>query len=93
MAWTIILENENREVVTSLSNEFNSGLITLNGIKLLHYLDPYGDTIFNKLQMDDLIFDLQYLGSIEPNPLLTEIQKLAEKCKTGIHLYVIFYGD
>lgn len=94
MAWTIILEDENKEPVQSLNDEFDIGSGSdLSSFKLLCYLDAYGDTIFNRLQMDDLIKDLQSLKQIEANPLLNEIQILAERCKKEEHTYLAFYGD
>lgn len=94
MAWTIILEDENKEPLLSLNDEFDIGSsIDLSSFKLLCYLDAYGDTIFNRLQMDDLIKDLQSLKQTEANPLLNEIQMLAERCKKEEHTYLAFYGD
>ena len=94
MGWTVILEDENRLAKSSISHEFDTGLKNeLNGLKLLHYLDPYGDAIFNRLQMDDLIMDLQKLRLLEANPLLDEIEALAQRCKKESHLYLVFYGD
>ncbi|MBC8045136.1 MAG: hypothetical protein IAF08_16980 [Rhizobacter sp.] len=65
----------------------------LSELKLLRYLDPYGDATFNHLQMDDLIKDLDDLENIEHNPLTAEIQKLAARCKSEVHTYLTFYGD
>lgn len=94
MAWTIILEDENKETIASLSNEFE--MEWSNGaenFRLLCYLDAYGDTFFNRSQMDDLIKDLHSLKRIEANPILDEIQLLAERCKKEEHTYLAFYGD
>ncbi len=94
MAWTIILEDENREPVSSLNDEFDAGLTSnLSSFKLLCYLDPYGNTTFNHLQMDDLIKDLQNLKQMEFSPLLDKILRLAERCKKEAHTYLAFYGD
>ena len=94
MAWTVILEDEKKEVISSLNREFDtSWRENLNGFKLLCYLDPYGDTFFNRMQMDDLIQDLQHLEKMEANPLIAEIRSLAERCKKEIHTYLVFYGD
>jgi hypothetical protein len=94
MAWTIILEDENKVPISSLSDEFDVELSGDAGnFRLLCYLDAYGDTFFNRLQMDDLIKDLQSLNLIEINPLLDEIQALAERCKKEEHTYLAFYGD
>lgn len=57
MAWTIILEGKNKEPVSSLNDEFDIGLNSdLNDFKFLCNVDAYGDTIFNRLQMDNLIY-------------------------------------
>ncbi|MBA3285160.1 MAG: hypothetical protein H0U27_08900 [Nitrosopumilus sp.] len=94
MAWTIILEDENKNLVSSLSVEFTTHFRNdLSRFKLLCYLDAYGDTIFNRFQMDDLIEDLQNLKQIETNNLINEIQLLAERCKNEAHTYLVFYGD
>ena len=94
MAWTIILENENKEPILSLNDEFDIDSDTdLSNFKLLCYLDAYGDTIFNRLQMDDLIKDLQCLKLTKINPFLDEIQIIAEHCKKEEHTYLAFYGD
>ena len=73
MSYTIILEDENKVQLFSLKDEFNIGLLNKMDFKLLCYIDPFGDTIFNRLQMDDLINDLQILRILEPNPILDEI--------------------
>lgn len=65
--------------------------------KLLKYIDPYGDTIFNRIQMDDLITELSELlnthGFKYPNNYLKEIIELAIECKNSVHKYIRFYGD
>jgi uncharacterized protein YeeX (DUF496 family) len=94
MSWTIILENEERSIISSLNEEFDmKSNSNLGEYKLLRYLDAYGDTIFNGLQMDDLIDDLKQLKSIYENRLIDEIIFLAEQCKTEPHSYLVFYGD
>ncbi len=94
MTWTVILENGEREGVQTLSKEFTiSSNRRLNEFVLIQYLDPFGDTTFNKLQMSDLIKDLNGLKKTDSNELIDEICELAERCKSGIHLYLTFYGD
>jgi len=92
MSWTIVLENEKKLEIASLEDEFETDT-DLSNFKLLCYLDKYGDTIFNHLQMKDLINDLKNLKILEINPLIDEIIKLAIKCKEGTHIYLVFYGD
>ena len=97
MAWTVILEVENKEGVSSLDIDFNSELIFGSSkgkqFKLVRYIDPYGDTIFNQLQMDDLISDLEALQEINHSNDIKKIIDLAIKCKQEPHLYLAFYGD
>lgn len=84
----------NVAISSSLGGEFNTGFWdSLDNFKLLRYLDAYGDTVFNRLQMDDLIQDLRDLRKIESNPLVDEILLLAELCKKKVHTYLVFYGD
>lgn len=94
MSWKVILQGENKNILFLLNNEFHVSLnVKSNSFKLLSYLDPYGDTIFNNLQMKDLIEDLQLLKQLENNPLIEEIIFLAKRCKIEHHTYLVFYGD
>lgn len=98
MSWTVILEDENRTEVMSLDKEFSlksfDKISKSNDIKLIKYLDPYGDTVFNSIQMNDLISDLKYITLIEPdNKVIDEIILLAQKCLGEPHQYLSFYGD
>ena len=96
--WTIILEDENQNSIKIVSNEFSiKNLISNNfaaNYKLIKYLDQYGDTKFNNLQMHDLIEDFKILQTFEPeNDLIKEIINLATICLKNNHLYLCFYGD
>jgi hypothetical protein len=94
MAWTVILEDENKEALSSLGSEFALGILNdLARFKLLQYLDPYIDATFNRLQMDDLILDLKILQELDKNPLIDEILLLVARCKTDAYTYICFYGD
>lgn len=94
MGWTVILEDARKKVISSLDREFHIVSVdSLKGSKLLCYLDPYGDTFFNRLQIDDLIEDLRNLEKLETNTVINDICVLAERCKEEIHSYLVFYGD
>lgn len=63
----------------------------------LRFVDPYGDTTFNRRQSEILIRELQRIrtkaiasGEWE---LLDQIEKLAQRCQSGPHLYIKFCGD
>lgn len=94
MGWTVILEGAGRESLSSLGREFHiASRDNVKGSKLLAYLDPFGDTFFNRLQADDLVEDLRNLEKLEPNTLINDICALAERCKHDIHSYLVFHGD
>lgn len=94
MSWTVILEDEHKNAISLLHDElYISSSCRLENFNLLKYLDPYGDAVFNHLQMDDLIQDLNILKSVDDNPLINEIQMLADRCKSEPHTYLAFYGD
>lgn len=94
MPQTIVLEDENKKPICTLKGEFDVFKnCNLKQYKLLHYLDKYGDTVFNRNQMEDLISDLKRLKQVESSPLIEEILQLAELCKEQVHTYLVFYGD
>lgn len=66
-------------------------------IKLLGYVDWYGDTIFNRGQMKAILADLDQLSKNAVDPehahLLKRIKQLAERCSAEPHLYLRFRGD
>jgi hypothetical protein len=63
----------------------------------LRYIDVYGNTVFNRLQIEAV---LRELGRIRLNAhgpgeleLLDQLNELARRCKAEPHLYLKFYGD
>jgi hypothetical protein len=67
------------------------------GIWLIDFIDPYGDTIFNIAQMERLLKELPYLLDEARNETETEavnrLIKLVEEGCRGIHLYLWLIGD
>ncbi len=63
----------------------------------LRFVDPYGDTVFNQLQMELLLAELRRIRETiqnqEQRAFLDQIEALANRCKVGKHLYLKFYGD
>jgi hypothetical protein len=63
----------------------------------LRFVDWYGDTSFNHLQMPDLISELDRLKTtptdVEAEQLLDDIRTLATRCLAERHTYLKFYGD
>ncbi len=63
----------------------------------LRHIDPYGDTVFNRLQMDSFLAEWKRLGetlqAAEERDLLGEIERLANQCQRQPHSYLKFYGE
>lgn len=97
MVWTVILENEERNQIESLDIVYISQRLfdpsNKEAFKLVKYLDLYGDTIFNHLQMDDLILDFKKLQNERYDENIEKLIQLAIKCKSEPHTYIVFYGD
>lgn len=73
-----------------------AGLDT-NRLRLVDYIDLYGNTVFNILQMKQLDDELEALGNTIQNPeeerLLSDVRVLVARCQNGHHLYTKNYGD
>ena len=69
----------------------------LTGTTCLRFIDPYGDTMFNQVQIPILIDELQsILRKVQDHQIrdhLRRVIELAEKSRGEIHTYLKFYGD
>ncbi|MGH9904586.1 MAG: hypothetical protein ACRD8U_03255 [Pyrinomonadaceae bacterium] len=102
MGFSIVLQNERGQPLERVDDPKNllHKLLPLpddNSSELLRYIDWYGDTIFNYLQIPALVGELKRLEAkvrpAEDKALLRDIILLASKCEDTPHLYVKFYGD
>jgi hypothetical protein len=63
----------------------------------LRHVDPYGDTYFNRLQLDEVVPELEELMPLtetaEDRSGLTEVLRLARLAKGDVHLYLKLRGD
>jgi hypothetical protein len=63
----------------------------------LRYIDPWGATVFNHLQMDEVISELQRIREqtiVEvERAFIDAIEAMATRCKEGEHRYLKFLGD
>jgi hypothetical protein len=64
---------------------------------LLQYIDPYGSTVFNGLQMPEVQKELDLLigkaSSDEQRNILHRIRELAVNCQKQPHMFLRFRGD
>lgn len=102
MGINIVLEDEDGgeiAVVGDPTNFLHEILPSVESLEFrcLGFVDRYGDTTFNRLQMDDVQRELNLLRSksnqSEVQALLDQISALAQRCKSDVHTYLKFYGD
>ncbi len=64
---------------------------------LLRFVDWYGNTIFNRMQVEELLGEWRRLyeraQSDEERQILGQIEALARRCLEEPHLYLKFEGD
>jgi hypothetical protein len=98
MHWDVLLKSEDGSLVgnsTGISEVLDPPHV--DHFPLLRYIDPWGNTVFNSLQIDDFI--VEWNGVKERALLLGQsrqwetILKMAEKSKEEPHLYLWFQGD
>jgi hypothetical protein len=62
----------------------------------LRFVDPYGDTLFNQLQIPQVVAELEKLiGQPHTPEIQQHLQAMLEFAKQphGVHTYLKFYGD
>ncbi len=64
---------------------------------LLQYVDPYGDAVFKRAQMPEVLRELDVLmnrcSDEHSKALLRQVQELAKGCQDSPHTYLRFVGD
>jgi hypothetical protein len=101
MGFDINLEKERGEVVATVEDPKNLLHRVLERSLVdeprLAEIDWNGNTIFNRLQMPRFLSEWQTLANHSQSPeeakLVSEIRELAERCESGVHLYLKFIGD
>jgi hypothetical protein len=101
MGFKITLEGERGDIEDTVLDSTH----LLNGIlpqvsdqtfRCLGYVDEYGVTMFNRMQMPDLIAELERLAeqsNDQRSGLIHQVLGLAQRCRDELHMYVKFRGD
>jgi len=70
---------------------------TFSGTRLLKYLLPWGDAVFNQAQAPDLASDIHDIcGNHEGTPVADHLRKIAplvDRLSDEVHTYLWFVGD
>src|SRR6266581_638932 len=101
MGLTISLISENGNVHDTITDERNSLHKILPAPDdasycCLRFIDWYGDTVFNRIQMETVLDELERITQghqAEDATLISAIKKLAMRCLSEPHLYLKFCGD
>ena len=103
MGINIRVINEQGEVIedTDIVCPIGSNYIAKEGladsVKLLSYVDEYGDTFFNRLQFEDLRKDCEIVkqtsNSKRINLAMDQLISLIDKWKNDVHIFIKFFGD
>jgi hypothetical protein len=96
MSWAVRLQDERGKPVINYDAGIDFDLVeAVADHKLLRYVEPYGDTVFNCRQMDDFIegWNLIRPKTAEQKQEWEKVLQMAVKCKDEHHLYLKFIGD
>jgi hypothetical protein len=102
MPLTIQLTDERGKMMKQVLDRswfLNGGVLPLDdkSYSLLRYINPYGNTVFNQLQMRDFLNEWQRLRAAARVPeeiaLMDGVENLARECQAEPHLYLKFVGD
>jgi hypothetical protein len=63
----------------------------------LRHLDPYGNTVFSRIQMPAVLPELDRLMEFARNDnerrAISGVIELAQRCSEHVHTYLVFIGD
>lgn len=102
MGMTVLLTTERGEVLDEISDPSNHMHRILPGGEdagyvLVNFIDWYGDTVFNRLQMPRFRDEWARLRNAAladgARVLHAKVAAMAERCSEEVHLYLKFQGD
>jgi len=96
-----VLQTERGEAIERLHDP--EGILTRlvpagdEAFQCWRFIDAYGDTVFNRLQMPQFLKELVLIrsraGDAPAGRVLDALERLARRCQDEVHLYLKFYGD
>ena len=99
MGIDVRLENENAEPIgepiNDPANHFANAVANTSG-SCLGFVDPYGNTVFNQLQLPVLIRELESLDDGLSSAAAAHVSKVITLLPGGLdspHVYARFIGD
>lgn len=101
MGINVQLRKESGEIVSEVGDPkmvlSRAARDKFSGTRLLKYLMPWGDAIFNQAQAGELAIDITKTKSENPDTplfqLLSDIEPLVDRLGRETHLYLWFVGD
>ena len=103
MGLAVSLEDENRQPVDEQVGDPRNLLHRIlpdhddRSYCCLRFIDWYGDTVFNHLQMGEFLEELDRVAGQAREPgareLLAQVETLARRCQSEVHIYLRFIGD
>jgi hypothetical protein len=102
MGITALLVTESGEILDQAGDPMNHLHRLLPGPEdpayvLVNFIDWYGDTIFNRLQMPRFVVEWARLRdaavSIGAADLHSRVIAMTERCNAEVHVYLKFQGD
>ncbi len=98
MPWNVQLEDESGKVLAQVVAV--SGFLPAfgnEGFPMLRFVDPWGDTVFNRDQLTPVMEEWARLReAAEKAGQLDEweaVERLARRCQSEVHTYIKFVGD
>jgi hypothetical protein len=102
MGLCIALERESGEQIELIADEMNMldkliGSPDQIAFPMLASIDRYGDTVFNRMQIDRFLTEWESLfanaTTLEEKTLLQAVKALGEASRDDVHQYLVFIGD
>ena len=101
MSFVVAIQDETCQILERVIDEQNVLMMLLRDeaateFQLLRFIDPYGDTIFNRPQIATVLAELERIAvnaSTKATEFLEAVKTLALRVAAEPHLYLKIIGD